>query len=213
MTEQWVGTSWLNARPFGYAGSLGPVVLEPKMQTAWEAIGTTLAEQFGLRGLFGVDAVVADQIVQPVEVNPRFTASAEIIDRANQSHIMRQHVRACRGESVKNCPAAEPGTQFAKAIYFAPRDLVFPHELSDFSFCDPKKTVDVRLADIPSPATPIAKTHPVATLLASGSKDHIRQTLRQATKLFSTQLLAKNQEPSASCFSVIGDQRRPANCG
>ncbi|MEE2781210.1 MAG: ATP-grasp domain-containing protein [Planctomycetota bacterium] len=214
VTEQWIGTPWLNARTFGYAGSLGPLKLEWRLRAEWEAIGCALARHFSLRGLFGVDAVVQGDVIRPVEVNPRFTASAEIVDLACNTQIVRQHVRACRGESIENISLDEPHRHFAKAVYFAPEDLVFPHGLADFYFSDQLQSVEIRLADIPPPLTPIAKTHPVATLLArSTQREHLGANLHAAAERFASRLLKKTQDAAASSFSVIGDQRRPANCG
>ncbi|MDG2207892.1 MAG: ATP-grasp domain-containing protein [Pirellulales bacterium] len=214
VTEQWTGTPWLNARTFGYAGSVGPLKIKSRLRAQWEAIGCALSRYFSLRGLFGVDAVVQGDVIRPVEVNPRFTASAEIVDLAFDAQIVRQHVRACRGEPIENISLDEPRQHFAKAVYFAPEDLVFPHGLADFCFSDQAQSVEIRLADIPPPLMPIAKTHPVATLLArSMQSEHLGTHLRTAAEQFASRLLKKTHDASASSFSVIGDQRRPANCG
>src|SRR5262249_12482523 len=77
VTRQLVGANWLNARPFQYCGSL--TIDDPPVPT-FALIGEVLAPECGLRGLFGVDCIVHDGVPWPVEVNPRYTASVEVVE-------------------------------------------------------------------------------------------------------------------------------------
>src|SRR6185295_17656053 len=45
-TEQWVGTDWTGAPAFAYAGSMGPLALEPWQRDALTRIGERLASEF-----------------------------------------------------------------------------------------------------------------------------------------------------------------------
>ncbi len=112
VTEQ-VLRPWRAGRAaFCYAGSLGPLRLSNEVLAAFEQIGRVLCREFPLRGLFGVDAIIADEKVWPVEVNPRYTASVEVLERALAISAVGLHVAACRDARLP--PAADvsarPGT-------------------------------------------------------------------------------------------------------
>ena len=82
VSRQLVGEPWLHAAPFRYCGSIGPLRLEPNARRALEKLGAVLARSCGLRGLFGVDGVLHNAAFWPVEVNPRYTASVEVLEYA-----------------------------------------------------------------------------------------------------------------------------------
>src|SRR5262245_56264384 len=59
MTAQLVGEGWLRAPAFGYCGSVGPLAIEPALEQRIKALGDVLVERLGLRGLYGVDGILA----------------------------------------------------------------------------------------------------------------------------------------------------------
>ena len=79
VTRQLVGEHWLHAAPFHYCGSIGPLKLEAVVQKNLETIGIVLNQHCHLRGLFGADFILANGIPWPVEVNPRYPSSVEIL--------------------------------------------------------------------------------------------------------------------------------------
>ena len=172
MTEQLIGTPWCGGRPFGYCGSLGPLRLSELQRSAWERIGTCLVERFDLRGLFGVDAVASATGVWPVEVNPRYTASVELLERAAPVAISLQaialQVSACRGEGLPPVADTEVDTPHihGKAILFAPAEVTIDAEFTRHALaeCDPAGWPLV--ADIPQPGTKISAGHPLCTVFA-----------------------------------------------
>ena len=52
------------------------------MRAVLDKLGTVLAQAFRLVGLFGVDGVLDAERFWPVEVNPRYTASVEVLEGA-----------------------------------------------------------------------------------------------------------------------------------
>tara|TARA_Y100001933_G_scaffold55150_2_gene54639 strand:+ start:42567 stop:43757 length:1191 start_codon:yes stop_codon:yes gene_type:complete len=184
VTEQWIGVPWLNARPFGYAGSLGPLPLDENCRRTWQRIGEVLGQCFGLRGIFGVDAVVKHGAIHVIEINPRFPASAEILDLAGDGRLMQYHVQACTGSDFQM--ASNPDTSnhklyHAKVIYFAPEDLIVSQDLESIMDDTPRSCTSLRVADIPATGTTIRKGHPVFTLLAQHpSVDSIQRDIRRA---------------------------------
>ena len=129
VTRQLIGLSSLNAGPFQYCGSVGPLPLAQSLTEQYRRIGNVLARDFGLRGLFGVDCVVRDGVVWPVEVNPRYTASMEIIEWALGQPLLAQHAAVFGvnpgASSASKCPGQE---SLGKAVMFAKDACAFPRE-------------------------------------------------------------------------------------
>ncbi len=96
--------------PFVYAGSVGPFSEELLMRSGLanlksrlDELGAALRERFGFRGLFNVDLVVDTKGRGSIlEVNPRWTAASELVERSmirggHFSHgdsLIRWHVAA-----------------------------------------------------------------------------------------------------------------------
>ena len=128
---------------------------------------TLLAESvtraFGLVGVNGVDFVARRGFPYAIEVNPRYTAAMELVERAYGLSVFDLHVRACRGELPAFDLAAArrlaPGA-VGKAILYARR----PTALGDTRpwLADP----DVR--DISPPGTTFTPRDPICTIFARG---------------------------------------------
>ncbi len=91
VTEQLIGESHLHAGPFRYCGNVGPLMPDKKQWELLMRIGNAIASGCGLRGLFGIDYVIADNVPYPVEVNPRYTASVEVIEHATWTAALALH--------------------------------------------------------------------------------------------------------------------------
>lgn len=166
VTWQLVGPSWTGAGEFGYAGSIGPVTLGPRLEAQWNHIGGCIAERFELCGLFGVDAILDGQTVWPVEVNPRYPASVEVLERALDIQAVRIHADAC---CSKRLPESVPraGTRCCgKAILYAPADVRVSPEFGRFAEEEMKPWPWPKLADVPEVGTLLRRAKPVATVFA-----------------------------------------------
>jgi uncharacterized protein len=153
---------------FRYAGSVGPLPLSPTVRTTFERIGQTLAHEFELIGLFGVDAIVSGERVWPVEVNPRYPASAEIIDWALERSVVGWHIKACRDGELPAVPMPTIDCWHGKRICVARRDMVILPE-----FVESVKILNAgrpwpAIADIPAPETRFRMAQPVFTILGEG---------------------------------------------
>lgn len=201
------------AQPFWYAGSLGPRPLTPIEFAYWHALGQWIWQAFSLRGLFGVDAMVehaigvnaGDAITgEPdplvLEVNPRLTASMELLDRVDGSSIVAKHVQACLGDQIdppdastatstgirrNAAPRAEPTASpcHAKAILYATRPTSISASLSD-AWMGRKQSPHLRtrnaIADIPWPGSRIERGAPIVTVFGGGpSLQQARTDLRE----------------------------------
>lgn len=162
VTRQRVGRG---GSPFGYVGSEGPITPPGSMGSQLDRTGSVLAGAFGLQGLFGVDFVAEGGIAWPTEVNPRYTASVEVIEYATGLSLLRDHARAFGAEFEGHGTCFEPGRQFAcKVVLFADRDGIVPasHRWPRF---DPRSAGPPPIADLPAPGSPFRAGQPVLTLL------------------------------------------------
>jgi predicted ATP-grasp superfamily ATP-dependent carboligase len=167
-TRQLVGEQWTRAGKFQYAGSIGPLTMSHDCQRQWRSIGCELALRFDLVGIFGVDAVLNNDGIWPVEVNPRYPASAEVLERAGCSDLMRQHVEACRSSLMAIVFKGNSKSLYGKAILHASQDVVVPESLTALAV---SSNVDVpwpEFGDIPHPGEAIRARRPIMTMFASG---------------------------------------------
>ena len=81
LSEQLVGQRAFGVRGYRWCGNLVPPRVPVPLDQP-QAICSRLAAAFGLRGLFGVDFIWDGERAWAVEVNPRPTASLEVIEAA-----------------------------------------------------------------------------------------------------------------------------------
>ena len=82
LTQQLVGIEGLTDRPFAYCGSIGPIRVEKSVESELARFGVCLAREFGLRGVWGADFVLGSDQLHVIEINPRMTASCEILEKS-----------------------------------------------------------------------------------------------------------------------------------
>ncbi len=190
VTRQLVGRDFTAAAPFAYCGSIGPLSLSELLLPEVIAMGSVLGDHFSLRGLFGIDLVIDEQRAWFIEINPRFSASAEIIERTTGQSLIGLHVDACRGMSPP--PGAENATgQWGKAILFARQPLVIPTAFpSPFRTAEQDEGGWPLVADVPSAGSRIAGGHPVLTVFAQGqSAAEVETQLRERIHRLEQQIL------------------------
>jgi uncharacterized protein len=166
-TRQLLGTDFQLSRPFLYVGSLGPLPLARAEQETLVRLGNILAGQFSLVGLFNVDFVRARGQIWPVEVNPRYSASVEVIERATGMPSLRLHLDACvNGNLPVLMPSAD--SYCGKAVVYAEADFIVPSALANLisDWNQPGKPPLV--ADLPRTAEPLLRDQPVLTVFAEG---------------------------------------------
>lgn len=168
VSEQWIGRPEFGGRDFAYCGNIYPLpehegAAGADLMDKLTAIATALTREFGLVGLNGVDFILAEGQAWPVEVNPRYTASMELMEWATGFSMFDWHVRAVC-EDVLPVPAvvqhAQNQAYYSKAILYAERDCRAP-DLSDWA--------DRGIRDVPFPGEEIPAGSPVCTVLASNT--------------------------------------------
>jgi predicted ATP-grasp superfamily ATP-dependent carboligase len=167
-TQQLLGSDFGLGRPFLYAGSIGPLELSADQTATLERVGDCLARQYGLAGLFNVDLVLRGGEIWLVEVNPRYSASMEILKRARSVPLVAFHAAACtRGELPQTPPALASGF-FGKAIVYAQADGEVPATLDAVARSWLQGDGRPAVADIPRAGEKIFAGQPVVTVFASG---------------------------------------------
>ena len=166
VTEQLIGRPWTHARGFHYAGSVGPLTLTVRQQEAFEDLGLRLVEAFGLVGLFGADVVLFKNDVWLIEVNPRYVASVEVLERALGISALRLHVACCeRGDdAVANIALPQAARVCGKAIFYAPQRLaVSAAAVEQLQAANAGRSWPA-VGDLPRPGTVIRAGSPVLTV-------------------------------------------------
>jgi len=174
-TRQLTGERWAGASGFHYLGSVGPQALNAPLETELQRLGEMLSAEFPLRGIFGVDFILNGEGAWPIEVNPRYTASVEILERASGLRAIHHHALACR-ESLLPTPADIPGAagdRHGKAILFAPSRVRITVEATQRLLAWNRAQAWPEVADIPAAESTIEPGAPVATVFASGASDGV----------------------------------------
>lgn len=169
LTEQLVGTPWLNGRSFAWCGNIGPAFLDVRIEHAVRRIANFLKWKFGLRGLFGVDFVVAaDGRLGVTEVNPRYPASLELLEYATGTALLADHARCFTSPELELPGAAwtpAPDVVLGKGVVYAPSESIagtLP-SIADQGF---RQWPD--WADVPASPQQMRTGEPVLTVYAQG---------------------------------------------
>jgi predicted ATP-grasp superfamily ATP-dependent carboligase len=165
-TRQLIGLRSLGAHGFRYCGSIlaPPADRQFERGTKLHCRAAELAQAVttacGLRGVNGIDFITRDGVPFPVEVNPRYSASMELAERALGVSIFRLHLHSSMGDALPGAPLPGHFMAHGKAIVFARRDLGVGDTQSWLD--------DPTLADIPASGTRIAAGQPICTVFATG---------------------------------------------
>jgi len=131
------------------------------------ALAHAVCEEFGLVGVNGIDFVVREGIPYAIEVNPRWCASMELVERAYGVSVFGAHAAACRDGRLPLFDLARARrdvTAVGKAVVFARRDVT----VGDLRTELPSLAGSGDLRDIPKPGTSIKTRQPVCTVFATG---------------------------------------------
>ncbi len=169
LTEQLIGRPEFGSGRFRYCGNILPLAVEEKagqitLLAQVRQIAGSLTREFGLVGVNGLDFVLNDEQVYPLEVNPRYSASMELVERAYGLSIFDLHVRAVIQGELPDFDLALVGWPanarfYGKAILYAERDGRAP---------DTRGWLERGIRDVPFSGESLSRGSPVCTILASG---------------------------------------------
>jgi uncharacterized protein len=184
ITEQLAGWAALGASGFRYAGSIaGPAsaFLSGEALGRIDLAAQRITERFGLRGLNGLDYVVQDGVPHLIEVNPRWTASMELIEERLGRNLFDLHLKSLEavweGPGRRSLPleaeAGDGARRFlAKGILYATHDCVAP---------DPVALAALGARDRPRAGESLAAGQPICTLIVrADGADACRSRLRES---------------------------------
>jgi len=170
ITGQRVGEAALGAPPFTAAGAVYPEPVPAPARRALARLGARVARATGLRGPFGIDAILEPRgRLRPLEVNPRYTAGMAAWERATGASVF---AIASGGPEAAGALAARQAPRtgtYTQAVLFARRPGFLPPLAAELGAC--------RLTDRPiHPSAPNAPVRlhagePVVTLLAEGENE------------------------------------------
>jgi uncharacterized protein len=184
ISRQLAGDAAFGATGFQYCGSIlsHPADLFDRgvaVAATAHAVAMTVARDYGLVGLNNVDFIARQGVPYPVEVNPRWSASVELVERAHGFSMFGLHADACsRGtlpdDRLPLCLRRAVG----KAIVFARHDM-FAHRSKEWLW-----SRDV--ADVPRPGTLIRRGEPVCTVFAEAPtpQECYAGLVRRAARIF-----------------------------
>lgn len=167
---QLVGDRAFGAHGYRYCGSIltdgqgAPCSNGDTLVESAARLATAVTEEFGLIGVNGVDFIARDGIPYAVEVNPRWCASMELVERAHGISVFGAHAAACADHALPDfdlTSARFRSRVIGKAVVFARRDVVVgnPHAwLSDGC-----------VRDIPHGGECVPAGRPVCTVFAEGA--------------------------------------------
>ena len=182
LSRQLVGDSRFGAQGFRYCGSLIGSRTTPVFPRQGEILETAAAlagdvtREFGLVGLNGIDFIARKGVPYPIEVNPRYSASMELLERGQGPSMFELHVQACSG-TLPSELEVRSGIE-GKAIVFARRDVTLGNTeawVGRQSF-----------GDVPHSGERIPYGRPICTVFARGSDQAtcLRRLVRQARGVY-----------------------------
>ena len=148
--------------PYRFAGAVGNLVLSSTVQDEFVDAANRLTVALGLRGLNSLDAMLDDNGLWVLELNPRLSATFQLYP-----NLLHAHMQACAGELVDL-----PSTNESRAEFVLYADKQF-NISADFSWPD-------WVADIPFTkvnGVVIDVEQPICTVLAEGKNAVIAHQL------------------------------------
>ncbi|MEN9673542.1 MAG: hypothetical protein RL553_1807 [Planctomycetota bacterium] len=190
------GTQSLHADDFLYSGNMGPVNPCNSELTDLQTIGKIISSNYRPRGLLGIDYILNDSKVYPLEINPRYTASMEVLELALGQNFITKHMQAFGFKTICENPARTEPSVIGKAIYYAPHDVLIPKEAPWLSI-ESNPLLFSPFADIPKIGSAIHRGSPVVTIFAKADsltevKVQLKTRTSQLDSLFHVGTLQNN---------------------
>ncbi len=164
LSRQLIGDKAFGASGYRYSGNiLVPAGDDGAVTASARALVSAIAEEFDLVGVNGVDFVAREGVPYAVEVNPRWSASMELVERAYGLSVFAAHAAACRDGVLPDfdLTAAWRGPRVVgKAVVFARRHVTVGDTRAWLEHGD--------VRDVPHPNTRILAGRPVCTVFAAG---------------------------------------------
>ena len=168
LCRQLIGDAAFGSSGFRYCGNiLTAAGDDDSVLEAASALATAVCEEFGIVGVNGIDMIVDAGVPYAIEVNPRWCASMELVERAYGLSVFGAHAAVC-GDAVLPkfdlARARRGAPTVGKAAVFARRDFTIDGSSSWLS----ESLAADDLHDVPRAGAQIRAGHPVCTVFAAG---------------------------------------------
>lgn len=181
-SRQLIGDAAFGASGYRYCGNLlaraGDDVLTEKVVASAIDLAECVTQEFELVGLNGIDFIVRDEVPVMIEVNPRWCASMELVERHYGMSMFGLHAAACAEgvlPSFDLAAARHTPTVIGKAIVFATADAVAGDTRAWLG--------DDTVRDVPKPGERLAAGQPICTVFAHGEDtEECRARLRERAR-------------------------------
>ena len=164
------GERSFGAAGFRYSGNLlvarGDAVFpdHERLYARASALAETITRAFGLVGVNGIDFIARRGMPYPIEVNPRYTAAMELVERGYGLSIFDVHARACAGRlppfDLAMARRATRGQAIGKAIIYARANAVLRETRPWLE--------DDSVRDVSPPGQRCRRGQPICTIFAAG---------------------------------------------
>jgi predicted ATP-grasp superfamily ATP-dependent carboligase len=187
VSAQLVGEAAFGTAGYRYCGNILATSPSSDMALVKHACALTaaVADEFQLVGVNGIDFIARGSVPHPIEVNPRWCASMELVERAYGLSVFGAHAAACTAGTLPEfdvgCARSRWGA-VGKAVVFARRTVTvgdtrawLPAEVSSVVGRGRREVDETGLddlgasiRDVPHPGGRIEAGRPVCTVFAAG---------------------------------------------
>ena len=170
ISRQLIGESAFGAAGFAYCGSIlasagdAQFAHDGALVRAALGLAREVTEEFDLVGVNAVDFIARDGVPYPIEVNPRWSASMELVERVFGLSVFRAHADACSSGVL---PDSDLVT-LRRGMGAVGKAVVFSRH--DVTVGDTRPWLDdSSVRDVPHRGERIRAGSPVCTVFARGS--------------------------------------------
>jgi predicted ATP-grasp superfamily ATP-dependent carboligase len=169
VSRQLIGEPAFGAAGYRYCGNIlaaagdAQFARDEALVNAACALTRAVAEEFHVVGVNGIDFVASGGVPYAVEVNPRWSASMELVEQAYDHSVFGAHAAACVAGSLPAfdlVQARRGAGAVGKAVVFARRDGAVGDTRPWLE--------DASVRDVPRPGERICAGRPVCTVFAAG---------------------------------------------
>jgi predicted ATP-grasp superfamily ATP-dependent carboligase len=161
LNEQFLGIKEFGQREeFGFSGNIVPLEINGNLLQRCEELTNKIVAKFGLKGSNGIDLIISDQSdeINIIEVNPRFQATLECIERYLGVNLVDLHLKACNhGELPTNLN--RPRSKFVGRVILYSKSNIKTPNLVKFDFT----------RDISNSGSEISEGEPICSLIIDSS--------------------------------------------
>jgi predicted ATP-grasp superfamily ATP-dependent carboligase len=166
VSRQLIGEEPFGASAYRYCGNILGAA-SPDDDAAC-ALADAVSGEFGLVGVNGIDFIAKQGVPYAIEVNPRWCASMELVERAFGLSVFGAHAAACRDGVLPDFDLARARSgagAVGKAVVFARQDVAVGDTHAWLLEGGQGHTSGVR--DVPHPGARIRAGRPVCTVFAT----------------------------------------------